>query len=57
MQLFVIVSSSSTLVTVILRLAVLFSGSARIVFMAAGESNHIRIQASLMLLALASISF
>lgn len=56
MPLFRIKLQSSMLVTVILILAVLFSGSARIIFIAVGDSSHCGTQEILMLLGPASIS-
>lgn len=56
MRCFVIVSRHSTLVTVILTLAVLLLGSACMVSIVAGESSHLGDHASLMLLVPASIS-
>lgn len=49
MPFFVTESLSSTLVTVILMLAVLISESARMVSMATRDSNHLRVQTSLIL--------
>lgn len=56
MPFLVIKSWFSTLVTGILRVAVLLSGSAIMVFMTAGESTHLWVQASLMSLVPAPIS-